>query len=172
MQHVTLSLVATAAISLAGNTVFAEQTSRSVHGHRATAVTVGHRGDSSHRDSSRHSHRDSSRHSDRDRSSFRSYHGLSSYGYDRLFSRGHHGSSSYSRHHSGHGGAPVVIQPIVPGHPAIVYPTPGHPPVRHPSLYGGRSGHGDEHGCGSRSSGSRSSGFRYSGRGWGISIRF
>ena len=91
----------------------------------------------------------------------------------------HYGSYSPHGYYPGYGygAAPVIVQPMVPGHPAIVYPVPGHPPVvrppmhpRHRHGYRPEYRHGYRHGYGYPSY-SRF-GFGYQGKDFGISIRF
>lgn len=71
-------------------------------------------------------------------------------------------------------GAPVVVQPVVPGRAAVVYPVPGitvvQPRVHHRYRHGYHHGppHGRRHGYGYPSR----SGFQYYGNGIGISIGF
>ncbi len=84
---------------------------------------------------------------------------------------GHHGYQGrhYGHGYYGYGRSSVIVQPMVPGHPAVVYPVPGHPPVLHAPIHHGyryyrypyhRYRHGS-HG-----------GLHYYGKGFGISIGF
>jgi hypothetical protein len=71
-------------------------------------------------------------------------------------------------------GAPVIVQPVVPGRAAVVYPAPGitvvqpraYPPYRHGYHHGPRPGYRYGYGYPSRS------GFQYFGKDFGISIGF
>jgi hypothetical protein len=82
----------------------------------------------------------------------------------RGYSSGHYGGyPSYGYGQHGYGRAPVIVRPMVPAYPAIVYPAPRHAPVVHPPVH---SRYRSRYYC------EPQWGFHYRGSGFGFSFSF
>ena len=131
MRRVALTLAVLGIITLAGGDLAVAEAPSHASAAQLSAVLVGHHGHRGHsRGHGSHFHRS---------------HGS------------HYHRSPHRRHSYRHGMAPVIIHPMVPGHPAVIYGLPGYAPRIH---HGYRYYHAP------------SAGLHYRGHGFGFSIHF